>query len=38
MLQHNTNFILHIIFFEIRNIYETMWRNIVQCDGPQMTR
>ena len=27
----------HFIFFENRAIYETMWKNIVELDWPQMT-
>ena len=33
----NTHFIQQLFFFQIRAIYEIMWKNIIEPDRPQMT-
>jgi len=33
----NTHFVFSNFFFENRAVYEIMWENIVQPDGPQTT-
>ena len=32
-----THILLSVTFFVNRNIFETVWKNTVQPDGPQMT-
>ena len=33
----NTHFIFYNFFFDIRAIYEIMWKNMAEPDRPQMT-
>jgi len=32
----NTHFMLHNFFFENRDVYEIMWKNVVERDKPQL--
>jgi hypothetical protein len=34
---HNTHFMFNAFFFEKPTVYQTMWKNIVQPDRPQIT-
>jgi hypothetical protein len=33
----NTFYVLYILFSENLALYEIMWKNVLQPDGPQMT-